>query len=262
MTEHIPIAEQFYSMQGEGPYAGYPSVFLRTAGCNLVCGGGENLEVENQEDMEPSDDATWVCDTISVWREADEKPTVEEVVDEWAERGWLDKFRQGAHLVVTGGEPTLPKRQDQLCALFDELDDRHALPFIEIETNGTQWVGFKFDGMIDHYNVSLKLSNSGMSRSQRIRDKSIDWFIRRHESDEMGGAILKFVVSRDEDVEEIEDLISEFDVPTDMVWLMPAGASQDQLRETYPTVAEMCKEEGYKFSPRLQVDTWAQATGV
>ena len=35
----IKIAEIFYSIQGEGLYAGTPSVFLRSFGCNFQCRG-------------------------------------------------------------------------------------------------------------------------------------------------------------------------------------------------------------------------------
>jgi len=33
------LVEQFLSIQGEGRYAGSPSYFLRTGGCNLSCAG-------------------------------------------------------------------------------------------------------------------------------------------------------------------------------------------------------------------------------
>jgi organic radical activating enzyme len=33
----LQIQEIFYTIQGEGPYAGQPAVFIRTAGCNLQC---------------------------------------------------------------------------------------------------------------------------------------------------------------------------------------------------------------------------------
>ena len=39
MKNSLPIAESFYSIQGEGMTTGYPAVFVRLAGCNLMCGG-------------------------------------------------------------------------------------------------------------------------------------------------------------------------------------------------------------------------------
>ena len=35
----IKIAELFYSIQGEGPYAGRPAWFIRLADCPLRCPG-------------------------------------------------------------------------------------------------------------------------------------------------------------------------------------------------------------------------------
>ena len=35
----LKIAEIFYSVQGEGIFAGVPSVFIRTFGCNFECRG-------------------------------------------------------------------------------------------------------------------------------------------------------------------------------------------------------------------------------
>jgi len=35
----IDIVDYFRTIQGEGPFAGFPAVFIRMAGCNLKCPG-------------------------------------------------------------------------------------------------------------------------------------------------------------------------------------------------------------------------------
>jgi organic radical activating enzyme len=72
----------------------------------------------------------------------------------------------------------------------------------------------------------------------------------------------KFVVSREEDIEEIEALKEEFGINPSQIMLMPAGYTRDDLSDTYESVAELCKESGYRFSQRLHVNLWGMATGV
>ncbi|MFQ3676110.1 MAG: 7-carboxy-7-deazaguanine synthase QueE [Endomicrobiia bacterium] len=33
----LKVSEIFFSYQGEGKYLGYPTIFIRLAGCNLKC---------------------------------------------------------------------------------------------------------------------------------------------------------------------------------------------------------------------------------
>ena len=47
--------EVFYTVEGEGEYVGYPSVFLRLFGCNLTCKGFI------------SEDAPYGCDSFISW---------------------------------------------------------------------------------------------------------------------------------------------------------------------------------------------------
>ena len=72
------IAEIFYSLQGEGELAGVPSVFVRTAGCNLRC--------------------AW-CDTpYASWQPEGTPRTVDDIVAEVIKH-------PAQHVVLTGGEP-------------------------------------------------------------------------------------------------------------------------------------------------------------
>ena len=45
------------------------------------------------------------------------------------------------------------------------------------------------------------------------------------------------------------------------VILMPEGVDRERLRERGLWLAEMCKQEGFRFSPRLHVDLWGDRRG-
>jgi 7-carboxy-7-deazaguanine synthase len=106
------VQEMFYSLQGEGPFAGAPSVFVRLAGCNLAC---------------------YWCDTdfeSSSWR-----PSVSEIYEKVKELA----TNTTRLVVITGGEPF----RQNIAPLVEML---LANGFqIQIETNGTLWVDLPED---------------------------------------------------------------------------------------------------------------------
>jgi 6-pyruvoyltetrahydropterin 2'-reductase len=254
----LAVAEQFYSLQGEGLHAGEPAIFLRLAGCNLQCGLSFDESVQDfEKGQDPTaEDASWICDTIDVWREADNTYEPVELVDEWDKLGWFAYLRRGAHIVLTGGEPTLRRHQESFFDFYSELRRRGIEPFVEVETNGTQGLLSSFDTAVDQYNVSLKLANSGQPEDKRLVDEAIEQYVERDD------AVFKFVVGASDDIADIAGIVAEYSIPRSQVMLMPAGQTQEQLAETYSLVAEMCKQKGYRFSPRLHVELWNQATGV
>ena len=112
------VNEIFYSIQGEGEFAGTPAVFVRFSGCNLAC--------------------PW-CDTDHSHAEEMTCDELEEAV-----RGLL-AGHDGAIVVLTGGEPALQLHEDE--PLFSGFASR-----ICIETNGTLPV----PGWVDWITVSPK----------------------------------------------------------------------------------------------------------
>jgi 7-carboxy-7-deazaguanine synthase len=46
------------------------------------------------------------------------------------------------------------------------------------------------------------------------------------------------------------------------VILMPEGTDSARLRERGVWLAEICKAEGFRFSPRLHVDLWGNRRGA
>lgn len=242
MKNHLAVAETFYSIQGEGPSTGMPSVFLRLGGCNLFC---------NSKD--------WRCDTIEVWQHS-RSVKFEDVL----KREYIAELQMGAHLVITGGEPLL--QQEALADYLDWLSSLFPIDqfFVEVETNGTITpnVGLmKYH--VDCWNISPKLPNSGEPFDKRVNEIALQAMIN-HGYD----YILKFVISSKED---LMDLFSDYDFlflngdtrkHFGKLMFMPAGATQEELAVTRPIVVELCKQLNIRYTDRQHIVIWNRKTGV
>ncbi len=226
------ISEIFHSIQGEGLLTGVPSVFIRTAGCNLRC--------------------RW-CDTpYTSWSPEGTTRTMDEIM-----KG-VGRFPV-RHAVVTGGEPLLMED-------LPELTERLAASgyHVTIETAGTVYA----DLHCDLASISPKLSNSTpwteaegkyARNHERLR-------INRPVLDRFMGAYpyqLKFVVDRQEDLEEIDSLVAELgEVDRTRVLLMPQGRDAGALRSKGVWVAEACKSRGFRYCPRVHIDLYGDTRGT
>lgn len=242
MKNKLAVAETFYSIQGEGISTGYPAVFLRLAGCNLMCGG-----MGTQFDKKLHNGATWRCDTIEVWMKGQSKE-YDKILNEES----IEALKNGARLVVTGGEPCM--QQESLMRFFNWLDKEiSSSVYIECETNGTL-LATDLAKRVNQFNCSPKLSNSGNLKEARFNPEAIRFLNKQN-------TIFKFVISRNKDWEEIkEDYLPIID--KDKIWLMPAGSSQKSLDKNKVVVADLCKKYYLKYTGRLQIEIWNQATGV
>ncbi len=227
----MKISEIFYSIQGEGSLVGMPSVFVRTAGCNLRC--------------------TW-CDTpYTSWHPEGGVLSVGQIMTAIAEF-------QARYVVLTGGEPMIAP---EIGSLTRSLRD--AGLHITIETAGTVYLPLACDLM----SISPKLSNStpfereeGRWAAQHDRIRLQPSILRRLTAEYPFQ--LKFVVTSPNDLEEIEAVRRECSAAASKVILMPEGTHRDLLRERGLWIAEVCKARGYRFSPRLHVDLWGDQRGV
>ena len=246
----LRVSEMFYSIQGEGPFCGQPSVFLRLQGCNLTCGGKTTLKSKQCEEG-----ATWRCDSIEVWTKG-KQWGFDEICKEWEDQHWIQKLKNGAHLIITGGEPLLQIQALELFLTY-YLERYKQLPFIEIETNGTIEPSSLLRTYINHYNVSFKLTNSGLKKQQYYLKKAIQYFAK------LENAIFKFVVSSKEDVKELELLyISPFQLKQSKIILMPSADNRQALKALEPGIIEFCKEKSWRYSTRLHIEVWDKKTGV
>jgi len=221
------ISEIYSSLQGEGMLTGTPSVFVRASGCNLRCG---------------------FCDTpYTSWKPEGTELTLDEIVEQV-------KLHPARHVVVTGGEPMIAPDVVPLCERLHELGLH-----ITIETAGTVSKPVACDLM----SISPKLANSTPEGSWaithnrlRIQQPVLADLMARYEYQ------LKFVVSRPEDMEEICSLVGVLGADGGRVILMPEGIDRERLHERSLWIAEICKQQGFRFSPRLHVDLYGNLRGV
>jgi organic radical activating enzyme len=228
---NLIISELFYSIQGEGQTMGVPAIFLRLAGCNILCKGDG-----------------WICDSIEVWKKGVKTPFNEVFTDELIQR-----LKEGVHLVITGGEPLL--HQKKIVEFIEWFDGEYGWkPIIEVETNGTIIPTPELIEIVNYWNCSPKLSTSGETRVKRYNEIALKTISNQEQS------IFKFVISTPEDVLEI---LNEFyTVPMTKVVLMPAGESQEQLNDKREMVLEQCIKLGVRYSDRLHIVAWNKKTGV
>jgi 7-carboxy-7-deazaguanine synthase len=73
---------------------------------------------------------------------------------------------------------------------------------------------------------------------------------------------LKFVVASPEDLPEIRELVARLQADPQRVLLMPEGVDPEVLRERARWLIEICKREGFRYTPRLQIEVWGAQRGV
>jgi 7-carboxy-7-deazaguanine synthase len=282
------ISSDFYSVQGEGISSGVPSYFVRLGICNLTCGMSRqfanNLAKEQkledgeifEGDLVKEGKATWTCDSTSQWLWRGEDKEFQYLIDRWKEEGIYDDILNGnIHIIWTGGEPTIKGHQQAIVNFLKyltetlpgyELSDAGSwLPcynanfniFNEIETNGTVYIDNELFGLLDQINCSPKLSNSGMSKSQRFNEAALKR-IMEHRNYQF-----KFVISNEEDIQEIfSDFIVPLNIPLTNVVCMPGLDDVANFEERTQFVLEMAKKYKFRGLTRLHIAAWNKTLNV
>jgi len=262
--DKLAVSEMFLSLQGEGQTMGRPSFFIRLSGCNLTCGvTRETLRQakrgnwsQNLIDDQKKEEATWVCDSISVWMKG-KQISFQDIIDELNEKyEFINRLKDGTHLIITGGEPLLQQNAIEKFIKYIKREYK-VTATIEIETNGTITPSSNLNKLVDYWNVSPKLTNSGMSYSSRCNEAAI----KSHNSNP--NSIFKFVIENENDwLEIMNEWMGGLNVDPHKVWLMPAASNIGELMEHNKTVAEIAIKYNVNCSTRLQVEFWNQTVGV
>ncbi len=165
------VAEQFLSINGEGPRAGQLAYFVRFQGCNLACS---------------------YCDTR--WACGPNCPTKELSAQEIA---WAAGKSGADSVTLTGGEPLLRLGMGEL---LDVLAEEAGLP-VEIETNGS--VDLSPYAGLSHrpsFTMDYKLPGSGMEG--RMCRSNFQLLTAED--------VVKFVCASREDLERGGEIAAEF----------------------------------------------------
>ena len=249
------LTEQFFSIQGEGKYAGVPSYFLRTGGCNLSCPGfGATYEVDGE--------VRYGCDTYFAvdsayaksWTKVDDAQMLISALGEA-----FDKIGYRPDVVITGGEPLMYYSDEVFYGVVSWLVESGIQ--ITFETNGTIEIDFEkypaYKACI--FALSLKLANSGEPASKRIVPQAL-----KNLQSYSKETFLKFTIDRElvettsfEEISEIRKIL-----PEPEVFCMPVGESRDTIWKNDRAVFEFCMKHNFSYSDRLHIRVFDTTQGV
>lgn len=226
------ICEQYVCIQGEGKYIGTPSILIRFNSCPLNC---------------------VYCDTPIV--KDHEEINLDNLTELYKNNPHI------THTIITGGSPygngTLLKM------LIDYIHDvfNH---YITVETAGVAYV----ETAADFISLSPKLDNSDPSNEKiknihrylRQNYKVMSQLIHNHDYQ------IKFVVDRvnlGKSIQEIHGVCEKIGgVDYSKVYLMPKGATKEELELNRKVVFEFCIETGLNYTDRLSVLIYDKKRGV
>jgi len=232
---YLDVSELFYdTIQGEGITTGYPATFLRLQGCILNC--------------------KW-CDT-KVIRKYGSSYTFTELFELMDQVGLAEKLYNGQHLVITGGSPL--KQQTRLIKFLQAFVTYYKFkPFIELENECIILPHWDMFCMVDQWNNSPKLSNSGNLYSTRYKPAVLKLLSCQN------NAWFKFVICWKKDWKEIEtDFIAPGYILKEQIILMPQGRTRKEILKNSPAIVKLAVQENVRFGLREHIVLWNNKIGV
>lgn len=171
----MKISEIFKSIDGEGAFAGCPSVFIRTFGCNLNCSYC---------------DSRYACEGDDY-----QEMTIDDII---AHINY--KFPGSSQVTFTGGEPLLQK---DAAELVHRIMNETSVDFVNVETNGAVDL-YSFlrdlDGE-DKMNLLITMdwkSPSSGQESKMLKENLV--YLREQD-------VVKFVVGNQKDLDAMKAML-------------------------------------------------------
>lgn len=220
----LKVLEVFRGIQGEGQYAGVPSIFVRFAGCTRQC---------------------TFCDTQEVMKGKFMSFSISTFVDKIVRLRYKYPALIHCAVVFTGGEPLLFHKK--ILKIIDELNERYTSGMkYHLETNAdlvvTKGNEVMLPELLNHFNYiafSPKDRSVAEELSKRLRYKDmlpVDYY----------------------DVKVVTDLdrvgMDKVEYAT-MLMPLTTGDEKKDL-EIKRRVWKYCIDKGLRYSSRLHVDVW------
>ncbi len=259
----LEVSEIFASIQGEGPLVGTPSVFLRTRRCNLRCSWCDTKYTWDRDDpgyanfdyLSPGAAAFLIgfCANVGV---------PHEMRAEYVERYQEPQSWDITHLVITGGEPLIWRRELRL--LLEIFINSKNIHTVEVETNGTispHLTRRLEEALGVRYNVSPKLMSAGNKGLKVWRPEVLRDFAGRD-------SCFKFVFSGDPAGPEGDELRSclsflrGLGVPESRLYLMPEGTRRAAVEARVSELAALASVFGARVTNRRQIIVWGDRRGT
>lgn len=219
MEQEVRLIENFVSWQGEGPDSGKTMIILRFKTCDRNC--------------------SW-CDTsvkMRVSAEASYKLSdIQQTIN-----------NRAAGILVTGGEPTVPKHFDECVMLLNNL----SYPIANVETNGYN-IHELIDTVIPTKPVKFIYSPKIFSANDGHKARETLNKISRHQN-----VYVKIVHEPDNkySMDFIEFLTDEMAhlIMNQRIWLMPKGTNRADLIKSAGPVFDACEKYNFNFSSRSHI---------
>lgn len=216
----VTLIENFRSFQGEGPDMGRAMFILRFRTCNLKC--------------------PW-CDTAVKMRISAEAPYLLSEIQ--------DKINEtNCGLLITGGEPTVPKHFNETLALLNELD----YPIANVESNG--------------YNLEELIKNTDRSKNVKFMYSPKVFSLRNDVPEAIKktksllnykNVYIKLVYENNNAIEayikKLSEMLSKDLYASRRVWLMPEGTSRAVLIKNAEQVFDAAEKYKFNFSSRSHI---------
>jgi len=217
MTKEVHLIENFVSWQGEGIDSGQAMIILRFKTCNLKC--------------------PW-CDTSVKMRISSEAPYLLSDIQE-------NIYRNRSGIMITGGEPTVPKHFNETRMMLNELD----YPIANVETNG-----FDLRSLLKETDPSKKVH---FMYSPKIFNKS-DYDNALDITEDLlkdDRVFIKLVYENREGVIDYLEKITKKLTPemSRKFWLMPEGVTRSDLIRNSSQVFDACEKYKVNFSSRNHI---------